>query len=101
MAQLPTGRAPRPTSRGRSPLRALTALTPSGVPREVAVTATNIQGPLRPVRGAKHRDSGERVTQPVRPGHLGDRPRPPRALDRSLLDTAKLDTATTVDLDAG
>src|SRR6266852_6936286 len=79
LAQLPTGRAPRLTPPGRSPLRALAALTPSGVLGEVAVTARSIQGPLRPARGAKHRDSGERVTQPARPGHPGDRPRPPRA----------------------
>ena len=38
-------------------------------------------GPLRPVRSAQHCDSGERVTEPARPAHLGARTRPPRAFE--------------------
>jgi hypothetical protein len=35
-------------------------------------------GPPRPARSAKRCESGERVTQPIRQGRTGDRPRPPR-----------------------
>src|SRR5262252_5307160 len=66
-------------STGRAPLQVLDAPTPFGAPTEVAVTASSVQGPPRPVRRQNGGESGERVTQPERSPAPDDRPRPPRA----------------------